>query len=77
MKRHSTSKRNTSICRLRWRPMAVFVILAFGIGIGLSGTALAKDPSKQEQQAEVRNMAKETLARLYKVLVTLFLATLA
>jgi lipid-binding SYLF domain-containing protein len=67
MKRHSTSKRNTSICRLRWRPMAVFVILAFGIGIGLSGTALAKDPSKQEQQAEVRNMAKETLARLYKV----------
>jgi len=67
MKRHSTSKRNTSICRLRWRPMAVFVILTFGIGIGLSGTALAKDPPKQEQQAEIRNMAKETLTRLYKV----------
>jgi lipid-binding SYLF domain-containing protein len=67
MKRHITSKRNTSIGRLRWRPMAVFVILTFGIGIGLSGTALAKDPPKQEQQAEIRNMAKETLARLYKV----------
>jgi lipid-binding SYLF domain-containing protein len=47
--------------------MAVFIILVFGIGIGLSGTALAKEPSKQEQQAEIRNMAKETLARLYKV----------
>jgi lipid-binding SYLF domain-containing protein len=47
--------------------VAVFVILAFGIGIGLSGTALAKKPSKQEQRADIRNMAKETLARLYKV----------
>ena len=47
--------------------VAVFVILAFGIGIGLSGTALAKKPSKQEQRVDIRNMAKETLARLYKV----------
>jgi len=78
MKRHSTSKRNTSIGRLRWRPMAVFVILAFGIGIGLSGTALAtfwkKDKTDSEKQKEIlqekdeiRKMAKETLARLYKV----------
>jgi len=67
MKRQSKSKQITSIGRMRWRPMAVFLILAFGIGIGLSGTALAKDPSKQEQQAEIRKMAKETLARLYKV----------
>ena len=78
MKRHITSKRNTSIGRLRWRPMAVFVILAFGIGIGLSGTALAtfwkKDKIDSEKQKEIlqekdeiRKMAKETLARLYKV----------
>ena len=78
MKRHITSKRNTSIGRLRWRPMAVFVILAFGIGIGLSGTALAtfwkKDKTDSEKQKEIlqekdeiRKMAKETLARLYKV----------
>ena len=67
MERQNRSKQNTNIGRLRWRPMAVFVMLAFGIGIGLSGTALAKEPSKQEQQTEIRNMAKETLARLYKV----------
>ena len=66
MRRQNKSKQITSIGRLRWRPMAVFLILAFGIGIGLSGTALAKEPSKQEQQAEIRKMAKETLARLYK-----------
>ena len=67
MKRQSRSKQNTSIGRLRWRPMAVLVVLAIGVGIGLSGTALAKEPSKQEQRADIRNMAKETLARLYKV----------
>ena len=67
MKRQSKSKQNTSIGRLRWRPMTVFLIVAFGIGIGLSGTALAKEPSKEEQRADIRNMAKETLARLYKV----------
>jgi len=44
--------------------MTVFLILF--IGIGLTGTALAKEPSKQEQQAEIRKMAKETLAKLYK-----------
>jgi lipid-binding SYLF domain-containing protein len=67
MKRQSRTKQIKSIGRLRWRVLTVLLILAFGIGIGLSGTALAKEPSKQEQQAEIRNMAKETLVRLYKV----------
>jgi lipid-binding SYLF domain-containing protein len=66
MERQNRSKQNTSIRRLRWRVMTMFLILAFGTGIGLSGTALAKESSKQEQQAGIRNMAKETLARLYK-----------
>ena len=67
MKRQSRTKQIKSNGRLQWRVLTVFLILAFVMGIGLSGTALAKDPSKQEQQAEIRNMAKETLARLYKV----------
>jgi lipid-binding SYLF domain-containing protein len=41
--------------------------LVFGIGIGLNETALAKEPTKQEQQGEIRKMAKETLAKLYKL----------
>ena len=44
----------------------MFLILSIGTVIGLSGAALAKDPSKQEQRAEIRKMAQETLARLYK-----------
>jgi lipid-binding SYLF domain-containing protein len=67
MKRQHRTKQVKSIGRFRWRILAVFLILAFGIGIGVSGTALGKEPSKQEQQAEIRNMAKETLARLYKL----------
>ena len=67
MKRQNRTKQIKSIGRLRWRVLTGFLILAFGIGIGVSGTALGKEPSKQEQQAEVRNMAKETLARLYKL----------
>ena len=51
--------------------MKVFLIVALTIGIGLSGTGLAKEsskePSKEEMQAEVRSMAKATLARLYKL----------
>jgi lipid-binding SYLF domain-containing protein len=67
MERQSRSKQNSGIGRLGWRALTVFLIMAFGIGVGLRGTALGKEPSKQEQQAEIRNMAKETLARLYKV----------
>ena len=67
MKRQPRTKQVKSIGRFRWRILAVFLILAFGIGIGVNGTALGKEPSKQEQQAEIRNMAKETLARLYKL----------
>ena len=66
MKRQNRTKRIKSIGRLPWRVMTVFLILAFGLGICLSGTALAKEPSKQEQQAEIRKMAKETLEMLYK-----------
>ena len=67
MKQQPRTKQVKSIGHFRWRILAVFLILAFGIGIGMSGTALGKEPSKQEQQAEIRNMAKETLARLYKL----------
>jgi len=66
MKRQSRTKQIKDVGRLRWRPVAVFLILAFGLGVGLSGTVLAKEPSKKEQQAEIRKMAKETLSRLYK-----------
>ncbi|MFC1789296.1 hypothetical protein ACFLZE_05245 [Thermodesulfobacteriota bacterium] len=67
MKRQNRTKQIKSIGRLRWRVLTVFLILAFGIGIGVSGTALGKESKKQEQQAEIRNMAKETLAKLYKL----------
>ena len=45
----------------------MFLILTLTLGIGLSGTALAKEPSKKELQADVRKMAKETLSKLYKI----------
>lgn len=66
MERHNRSKLNARIHQLECRILMVFLLLAFGINIGLSGVALAKDPSKQEQQEEIRNMTKETLTRLYK-----------
>lgn len=52
---------------LRWNVLTVFLTLAFGIGIGLNGTALAKKPSKQQQRADIRSMAKKTITRLYKL----------
>lgn len=66
MERQKKSKQNKRIHQLEYRVLIVFLILAFGISIGHSGTALAKDSKKQGQQTEIRNMAKETLARLYK-----------
>lgn len=47
----------------RWKGL----ILALAIGIWLGGTALAGKDSKDEERAEIRNMAKETLVQLYKV----------
>jgi hypothetical protein len=44
----------------------LFLALIFGIGISFSGVAFAGDPSKEEQQTDIRKMADETLARLYK-----------
>ncbi len=66
MKQQNRSKQSARIYQLRCPVMIVSLILAFGISIGLSGTVFAKDPTKQEQQEEIRNMAKETLTRLYK-----------
>ena len=47
----------------RWKGL----ILALAIGIWLGGTALAGKDSKEEERAEIRSMAKETLAQLYQV----------
>jgi lipid-binding SYLF domain-containing protein len=66
MKQRSSIKQNTSRGNFRWGVLTVSLMLAFCIGAGLSGEAVAKDPSKGEQQAEIRKMAKETLSRLYK-----------
>lgn len=66
MQRKNKTKQIKDFCFLRWRVMAASLIMAFGIGIATSGTALATDPSKEEKQADIRNMVKETLARLYK-----------
>jgi lipid-binding SYLF domain-containing protein len=44
----------------------VSLILIFLIGVGLSGEALAKKQSKEEERADVRKMANETLDSLYK-----------
>jgi lipid-binding SYLF domain-containing protein len=52
---------------LRWKAPKVFLILTLAMGVGLSGAALAKEPSKEEMRADVRKMVKETLAKLYKV----------
>jgi hypothetical protein len=41
-------------------------MLVFFIGAGLSGDALAKEESKEEERAEVRKMVNETLDSLYK-----------
>ena len=66
MKRKTILKQNTAIGQLRRSIFIVAIILVFGMGIGLGSVALAKDPSKKEQQADIRKMAKETLNRLYK-----------
>jgi len=61
------AKQNTTVGGLRWKAPKVFLILTLAMGVGLSGAALAKEPSKEEMRADVRKMAKETLAKLYKV----------
>jgi lipid-binding SYLF domain-containing protein len=60
-------KQNTTVGDLRWKASKLFLILTLAMGIGLSGAALAKEPSKKEMRADVRKMAKETLSKLYKV----------
>jgi len=57
----------TSTDGLGWKALLVSLTLALCIGVGLSGLALAKELSKEEQQAEIRSMAKETLAQLYQL----------
>jgi len=60
-------KQNTIVGGLRWKASKMFLILILAMGIGLSGAALAKEPTKKEMQADVRKMAKETLTKLYKI----------
>jgi lipid-binding SYLF domain-containing protein len=60
-------KKNTTVGGLRWKASKMFLILILAMGIGLSGAALAKEPTKKEMRADVRKMAKETLGKLYKV----------
>jgi lipid-binding SYLF domain-containing protein len=60
-------KKNTTVAGLRWKASKVFLILILAMGIGLSGAALAKEPTKKEMRADVRKMAKETLSKLYKI----------
>jgi lipid-binding SYLF domain-containing protein len=66
MKGQSRIKQNTKRGSLQWKALTVFLMLAFCAGLGLNGEAVAKEPSKKEQQAEIRKMANETLSRLYK-----------
>ncbi len=66
MKRKTILKQNTDIHQVGRSIFIVAIILIFGMGIGIGSAALAKDPSKKEQQADIRKMAKETLNRLYK-----------
>lgn len=61
------TKQKPTVGGLRWKAPKVFLILTLAMGVGLSGTALAKKPSKEEMRADVRKMGKETLAKLYKV----------
>jgi len=61
------AKQKPTVGGLRWKAPKVFLILTLAMGVGLSGAALAKEPSKEEMRADVRKMAKETLAKLYKV----------
>jgi lipid-binding SYLF domain-containing protein len=62
------TKKNASMGGLRWQALKVFLVLALAMGVGLSGTVQAKkEPSKKERQSEVRSMAEETLAQLYKL----------
>jgi len=65
--RMERTKQNTTVGGLRWKAPKVFLILTLAMGIGLSGVALAKEPTKKEMRADVRKMAKETLGKLYKV----------
>jgi len=41
------------------------MVLALGAAVALSGSASAKEASKEEKKTEVRKMAKETLVRSY------------
>lgn len=43
------------------------LILLFGMTLCFSNIAFAEEPTKEEQQSEIRKMAKETLSELYKV----------
>ena len=60
-------KMNAAMADLGWKRLKMFLTLILAMGIGLSGAALAKEPSKKEMQADVRKMAKETLNKLYKI----------
>lgn len=60
------SKHIMAIHQQKYHALIVLIVFIFGINIGICGMALAKDATKQEQQTEIRNMAKETLTRLYK-----------
>ena len=60
-------KMNAAVADLRWKRSKMFLTLILAMGIGLSGAALAKEPSKKEMRADVRKMAKETLNKLYKI----------
>jgi lipid-binding SYLF domain-containing protein len=51
----------------RWMRPGVLCILLLAGGLVVSGPIAAEGASKQQQRADVRKMANETLARLYKV----------
>jgi lipid-binding SYLF domain-containing protein len=66
MKRQKRIKQNTDNSRILWGALIVSLMLVLFIGAGLSGEALAKKESKEEERADVRKMANETLDSLYK-----------
>jgi lipid-binding SYLF domain-containing protein len=66
MKRQKRIKQNSDNSSIRWGALIASLMLVFFIGAGLSGDALAKEESKEEERAEVRKMVNETLDSLYK-----------
>ena len=67
MKRKKMTKAFRFSGKRSGRLTPIFLIPLLCIGFWLSGTALAKEATKQEQQAELRKMANDTLAELYKL----------